>query len=136
MSQNFLSFSYIYMDGIFRPRIEIQISNRGLITNLFEALVDSGSDTNLFPARIAESLGISLEEKSFKTIYGIGATSIKAYTKKITLHLYKFNFKTNIDFSFEQRTPILGRNGFFDLFKSIKFKEGERFLDIELKDNA
>lgn len=136
MSRNFLSFSYVYMDGIFRPRIEIQIANKGLITNSFEALVDSGSDTNLFPARIAESLGINLNNKNFKTIYGIGTTSIKAYTKKVTLHLYKFHFETYVDFSYEQRTPILGRNGFFDLFKSIKFKEGERFLDIELKDDS
>lgn len=135
MSQNLLSFSYVYKDGIFRPVIEIMISNKIKVTNPFEALVDSGSDKNLFPAEIGESIGLIFDKNNFKILYGIGGVKIKAYTKKITLHVYRFSFETFVDFSYEQGTALLGRHGFFSLFKSIKFKEDERFLDIELKDD-
>lgn len=134
MSKNFLSYSYMYTEGIFRPVLEVALSDNGLISNPIRALVDSGSDKNLFPALVAESLNIKLDKLNSKTLMGIGGVRIKAYTAKINLHLYKFSFRTNIDFSYEQRIPILGRNGFFNLFKSIKFKEEEKFLDIELKD--
>lgn len=142
MPQNkIISFSYVpysikdpntgvYLGEIFRPIIAINISFGGVISHTFDALVDSGSDTNLFPARLGEYIGINFKN-NFKIVYGIGGVKVKAYTKKIKLHLLNFSFDTEADFSYEQQIPLLGRNGFFTLFKSINFKEEERFLDIE-----
>lgn len=137
MSSKIISFSYTPFEipevGVkFRPVIEIGISHKGLIIPVIEALVDSGSDKNLFPAWIGERLGVNFNERNYKFIYGIGGIEIKAFTQKVKLHLVKYTFETEVDFSYEQNIAILGRDGFFNLFKSIKFREKERFLDIEL----
>jgi hypothetical protein len=140
MPSKVISFSYTPFNipevgEKFRPVISIAISYGNTIFSGIEAMVDSGADKNLFPAWIGTRLGMNFNSSEYsKIIYGIGGAQIKAFTQKVRLHIYKFSFDTEIDFSFEQQIPLLGRDGFFSLFKSIKFKEGERFLDIELKD--
>jgi len=142
MSSRIISFSYtpFYIPEVgekFRPIINIAISHKNTISSGIKALVDSGADKNLFPAWMGEWLGINFKKHEYnKIIYGIGGAEIKAYTQKVKVHLHKFSYDTEIDFSFEQQIPLLGRDGFFNLFKSIKFKEGERFLDIEMKGDA
>lgn len=141
MPSKIIGFSYTPFDvpevgEKFRPVVNIAISHKNTIFSDIEAMVDSGADKNLFPAWIGEWLGINFKKLTYnKLIFGIGGIEIKAYTQKVKLHLHKLTFDTEIDFSFEQQIPILGRDGFFSLFKSIKFKEEERFLDIELKEN-
>ncbi|MBI2017887.1 hypothetical protein HYS92_02445 [Candidatus Daviesbacteria bacterium] len=41
------------------------------------------------------------------------------------------SYETDADFSVKQNIPILGRDGFFNLFKSIKFDEKGQFVYIE-----
>lgn len=107
MPQNkIISFSYVpyvikdpdtgaYLGEIFRPVVAISISYGRLISHTFDAIVDSGSDINLFPARLGEYIGINFKN-NFKIVYGIGGVRVKAYTKKIKLHILfivtKFNF--------------------------------------------
>ncbi len=142
MSSKTISFSYIPFNipevgEKFRPVVNIALSCKNTIFSGIDAMVDSGADKNLFPAWIGQWLGIDFKKLTYTTIvYGIGGVEIKAYSQKVKLHLNKLSFETNIDFSYEQHLPLLGRDGFFSLFKSIKFKEEERFLDIELKDDS
>lgn len=113
------------------PLIQIRISiDYGLISYPFDALIDSGSDRNLFPLYFAKFLGITFKGRP-KKIYGIGDNFIEAYTAKISIWLSKKEYKTEADFSSQQRAPLLGRDGFFNLFKSIKFNEKGQFTYIE-----
>lgn len=38
---------------------------------------------------------------------------------------------TEIDFSYEQEIPLLGRIKFFDQFKRVTFKEKEKIIEFE-----
>lgn len=97
----------------------------------FDALVDSGSDRNLFPSNIATEAGITLDKNKARKIYGIGNSFTIVYPAKINIWIGIKKYETNVDFSLEQQIPLLGRNGFFNLFKSIKFDENKKFFYIE-----
>lgn len=142
MPQKIISISYLpipllnpltnsIIGEIFRPIIPLRIAHNQKISYPLNALVDSGADRNLFPAELGESLGIEIKKGKKVSIGGIGDVEIKAYTARVSLFIYTYKFETEVDFSYQHQRPILGRNGFFNLFKSIKFKERERFLDIE-----
>lgn len=138
-----ISFSYLpqlhedYKTGelieIFRPYIPIRISyTRGPLTNYFDALVDSGADRNLLPLNFGEIVGINFKKVKPKIISGIGGVEIKAYPSSVNIWVNNIKYQTEADFSSEQKTPLLGRNGFFNLFKQITFTEKERFIHIVL----
>lgn len=114
------------------PLVPIRVSfGLGQISPSFDALVDSGSDRNLFPMILAKYLGIDFKIVKLKKIYGIGKRYIKAYPTKVNIWLGLKKYETEADFSSEQNLPLLGRNGFFNLFKSIKFDENGQFLYLE-----
>lgn len=116
---------------VYRPMISIRISkDRGQISPLFDALVDSGSDRNLFPMYFASKIGLNLSKHKPRKVYGIGGHVI-SFTARINLWIGSSRYETEADFSSGQQMPLLGRNGFFNLFKSIKFDEKEKFFYIE-----
>jgi predicted aspartyl protease len=116
---------------IFRPTVPIQISYNGSLSWPFQGLVDSGSDRNLFPAQLGELIGIRVKEGEERPIEGIGGHIVKTYTHKITLKIHNYEFKTKADFSYRHEVPLLGRDGFFNFFKRIDFKEKKRTLDFK-----
>lgn len=116
---------------IYRPMLEIRISkDHGQLSLPFDALVDSGSDRNLLPLYFGVQMGISFKKIKAKKIYGIGG-EITAYPAKINIWVGTKKYETEADFSSEQKVPILGRQGFFNHFKSIRFDEKEKFFYIE-----
>lgn len=117
---------------IYRPYVPIMFSFAHQITpRAINCLVDSGSDINLFPAEIGERIGIPIKKGKLVPVFGIGQKEITAYRHKVKLYLGTFNFLTNIDFCFDQRTPLLGRIGFFNNFKRVVFSEPEKTLELE-----
>lgn len=117
---------------IYRPMIAIRISkDHGPISLPFDALIDSGSDRNLFPLRFATSVGIQFKKIRHKQIIGIGKVIIDAYSANINIWVGTTKYQTEVDFSPQQQTPLLGRDGFFNLFKSVKFDEEGQFVYIE-----
>lgn len=119
-------------EAVYLPTIPIKVSNdQGIISYPFDALVDSGSDRNLFPSYLAIRLGIQFKKIKSKRIFGIGENYIEAYPSNVNIWLGEQKYSTTADFSPQQRIPILGRNGFFNLFKSIKFDEKGQFVYIE-----
>lgn len=139
-----ISFSYFVEDKlnpvtgqvighIMRPYIPIRLSiHHANPTNSVNALVDSGSDRNLFPKSWGDILGINFRKVKPVKILGIGKNEIIAYTAKINIWIDKRKYETEADFSPEQQTPLLGRQGFFNLFKEIIFEENKGYLHIEL----
>ncbi len=117
---------------IYRPMIAIRISkDHGQISRHFDVLVDSGSDRNLFPLQFATGAGINFKKVKPRKIYGIGKGYIEAYSAEINIWLGTKQYKTEADFSPQQLMPLLGRDGFFSLFKSVQFDEKGQFVYIE-----
>lgn len=119
-------------EAIFTPFIPIRFSvGHGSLTQLIDALVDSGADCNLFPLQLGELLGINFKKAIPKVIYGIGGSKITAYTAQVNVWVNNTKYQTVADFSKSQQVLLLGRKGFFDLFKKVTFNEHEKFLYIE-----
>lgn len=117
---------------VYRPKIFIRFSYmHGNPTNLIEALIDSGADRSLLPVGIAEILKINLKKAKKVRIYGIGGSEIVAYPSKVNIWVDNKKYETEADFSLQQQTPLLGRKGFFDLFKKISFDEMKKLVEIE-----
>ncbi len=119
---------------VLRPRIPLMLSmNHKMFLHKIEALFDTGSDRNLFPAIIAANLGIDVKKGINKKIGGIGVSKpIDAYTHTVKLFVGGINFVTEIDFSFDQNMPILGREGFMDKFPLIEVNEQKKFVKLYL----
>ena len=111
---------------IFRPTVPIKIGFGKKVSFAFQALVDSGSDRNLFPASIGEITGLNIRKGVKLEIMGIGRVKIISFTHKVTLYIVE------IDFSYDQEVPLLGRNGFFSMFKRIDFKEKKKVISFKV----
>lgn len=143
MAKNSISFSYErypktdpksgkIIGEKFYPIVIIKLNYGHKLSRPFRALVDSGSDRNLFPAHIGESIGISFKKIKPVTIKGIGKGEIKAYTKKVKLYIDTNKYDTEVDFSYDQQMPLLGREGFFDLFECVSFNHKTKFFEIKI----
>lgn len=120
------------MFEIFRPTVPIIVSYKSIPSWEIQALVDSGSDRNLFPAKLGEFINIDIKSGDKKPIQGIGDSNIIAYTHKIKMHIAGYNFETEADFSYEQQSLLLGRDGFFKFFRKIEFKEKEKYVEFRI----
>jgi hypothetical protein len=105
----------------------------------YEALVDSGSDRNIFPAEIADLLGIDLtsEPTSVRYVGGVVAGERRpVYFHPIEIEVGGLGgpaFMTTAGFMSEFSKGgygLLGRKGFFDEFNFVKFKDAEHVLEI------
>ncbi|OGD84430.1 hypothetical protein A3B51_03465 [Candidatus Curtissbacteria bacterium RIFCSPLOWO2_01_FULL_41_18] len=117
---------------ILRPIIPVSLSFQQSSIR-YEALIDSGSDFNIFPTEIAQKLNINL--KSRKRIYfsGIEDSSIEGHIANIFLGLGNNNLKTNVVFTdLPSVSGILGQNGFFDLF-IVKFDLVREEIEIKTR---
>lgn len=94
-------------------------------------LIDSGADFNLFPADIADSLGITVRKGEKFEHMGIGNVGITAYSHKVKLFLDGYNFTTEAHFSYDHKIPLLGRIGFFKYFKTVTFNENDKKLQLK-----
>ncbi len=120
------------MVEVFRPTVPIVVSSKGILSWEIQALVDSGSDRNLFPAKLGEIIGINIKGGDTRPIQGIGNSKINSYTHKIMIHIAGHSFETEADFSYDQQSLLLGREGFFKFFKKIEFKEKEKSVEFRI----
>ena len=119
-------------EEVFTPFVPIMVStDHGNPTQLIDALVDSGSDRNLFPLQLGKLLGINFKKIKPKIIYGIGNIKVEAFTSEVNIWLDNKKYPSEADFSFEQQVLLLGRYGFFNLFKSLAFNERVKYLYID-----
>ena len=108
--------------GVFLPIIPVRLNhNHQLFPNPINALLDSGSERNLFPAFFAERLNINVKKGQIQPTRGIGTIIVTAYTHNIKICVRSICFDTQIDFSYEIDYPLLGRDGFFNKFKRVTF---------------
>jgi hypothetical protein len=122
----------ILLGTIYRPLIPIQIGSNAKQSLLFEALVDSGADKSLFPLDIGTQIGIDFSKIKPQKAIGIGGKIVITFSAPIDLKIKNQTFKTQADFSGEIDYPLLGREGFFDLFSKIEFQNKKKKLIFEL----
>jgi len=127
-----------------RPVIEVVLRNLRDATApvvAYEALVDSGSDRNIFPAELADVLGIELS--AAKTVRYVGGV-VAGERRPVYFHPVEITvggpggpaFWTVVGFMPQFSKAgygLLGRNGFFDVFTFVKFKDAEHALEIGRK---
>lgn len=119
-----------------KPYIVVYISNltgTKLNTLPVQCLIDSGADINLFPAEWGETIGINIKSGEFLPIRGIGNHVIDTWRHEICIHVGQktdFTFMTHANFSYDQRPPLLGMDGFFNLFDSVTFDEVNRCVRV------
>jgi len=116
---------------ILRPMIPVIILHNKQYV-MYEALLDSGSDYNIFPSEIADILGLSLSKGKRKTISGIGKGTIKGYEHEVTFRIGDKTIITKAIFSTgfpSHAFGALGNDGFFSHFR-ILFNYNDRTIEI------
>ncbi len=116
-----------------RPEVPLIISYGHKLSRTFYALVDSGADKNLFPAALGELIGLNVRKGKTVEIGGIGGVRLTAHTHKVKLYIGSFSAEASVDFSYYHQKPLLGRNGFFDLFEKVSFIDQQLELVIRSK---
>ena len=100
----------------------------------FDCIVDSGADYCVFPAHLGELIGLNVELGERLPMYGIGGReTLYFHHIKIIMIIENqaLEFKCFAGFSKKMNLKgfgLLGRQGFFNLFKKIEFLENQREL--------
>lgn len=130
-----MRFPYLLRGRHTYPIVPITLSYQGRSLRT-EGLLDSGANISLFPAEIADYLGLSLETGSPTYLSGIGGR-ILGYQHEVTLAVDATIFQASIVFSAEfiSSLNILGRDNFFEQFR-ITFNERLKFVEIETEDST
>jgi hypothetical protein len=116
---------------ILQPKIPIFLKINGTL-HIFkiEPHVDSGATRNLFPADPLDSLGIPLENNRMRVHIGIGEHQLVSYTHEVEILIANYSFITEIDFSMDQRAPLLGVESFFRFFDHVTFNMEQSQLEL------
>lgn len=121
-----------YGHGVLRPVIPIVIKYKGKEV-IYEALVDSGADGNIFPAQIADVLDIDVKSGEKKEIWGVTGVGEDYYVHSVELIVGGWSYDVKVGFLpniARLGYGILGQRGFFDIFVvKFDFLKGE----IELR---
>lgn len=118
------------------PFIPVRISYGHKLSFPFHALVDSGAARNLLPAALGEQAGINIKKGKQVKLLGIGEVEVTGFTHKVKIYVGLNVFETEVDFSFEQKIPLLGREGFLNLFQKVVFDENFHQVQLILKNKS
>ena len=133
-----MKYKYLTVSGatdihgrfIKRPIVEIEVSHGSLRRN-FLALLDSGADTIIFPAAIAEAFGIDRAACKPHTTIGISMQPVNGFIAPITIHVKHQPEPFDADAVFiDTDVPVLlGWDTFFDNCR-IKFQQDHHAFEI------
>lgn len=129
----------LYVPAFYWREVFLVSSKNHRVGRSIQRVVDSGADFNLFPAKYAQVyFGFSeadVRKGKPLSVGGISKDNIYGYKHMVNLHGVGFSFgEVPVYFSFDfSYLPLLGREGFFDRFFSIKFCEMEKVLVINTK---
>jgi len=119
---------------ISRPVLSVTLIKNGKeITT--QALIDSGSDYNIFNAEIGDVLGLNIKEGKKLYFWGTSEKKQLAYYHNIIIKIGGWEYECYCGFSYDiGHLPygLLGQNDFFKKFKVIFDYSKERF---EIKEN-
>ena len=114
-----------------RPRIRIRLLYGSRFVELL-ALVDSGADDCIFPAEVAQDLGIPLDDERTMKYRGVGSGHITAYFADIVIDVGGTRFPLYAGFSDAPSVvPLLGQAGFFDRFE-VRFNRPKEIVELKV----
>lgn len=96
------------------------------------AIIDSGAAANLFPVKIAETIGIKpVVNEQGELFTGIASQEVIGYPHHVGLDLGGHRFETFIYFSpqVDEQTLLLGMRGFFSLF-AVKIDTSRERIEL------
>lgn len=128
----FLDLKVKKLKTIYRPYTLVKLGNNNKWSkNFIKALLDSGSDYNVFPSSFANEIGIDYKKGEYQKIIGVGGLSVDSYIHFVKIKIEDKEFETVAQFGAHIQTPLLGREGFFNYFDYVKFNTKRRFLEIK-----
>lgn len=109
-------------DFCYRPYIFVELMYKKRRSSYpLRALVDSGSDHNIFPSEFAREIGLDYKnEIKYKTTT-VNEYAFTVYGNRVKLVIRDTELETIIYFGDNVKIPILGRNGFFNYYKKVSF---------------
>jgi len=121
---------------ILRPMLSVWLSHGDKKIHTL-ALLDSGADDCLFPALLGREIGLNVEEGKKQFFSGVGSAGNVSYFHKVKiafkLNEHPFEFECHAGFSTAMdlvKFGLLGRYGFFDLFKRVSFDSENLLVEI------
>ena len=120
-----------YGPGILRPVIPIRIRFQNRSVG-YEVLVDSGADSCIFDAQIADILGIELAAGDRRMVAGITGVQRPYFTHPVTIGVGERAFEIVAGF-LPDMPPlgygVVGQHGFFDHF-IVRFDLGREEIEL------
>ena len=119
-----------------RPFIPIKIRNPNTGSSVeCYALVDSGSDCNLFAPILGDIIGIDVERGRERPVGGVAAGERRSYFgHDLEVMVGGWIFPTKVGFMRELASNtgegVVGQTGFFDQFKFVKFDKRKGTLEL------
>ncbi len=125
-----MKFNYQFFEGEHLPIIPISIKRKEEWID-FDAYIDTGASTCLFPADVAEILNIPLEKGEVKKVILGDGNTITVYIHSLLISLAGKEFVAPIGFSkgLGINFAIIGRKGIFEQFV-ISFNEKEKWIEF------
>ncbi len=125
-----MKFSYQFFEGEHLPIITISIKRKEEWID-FDAYIDTGASTCLFPADVAEILNITLERGEVKKVILGDGNTITVYIHNLSISLAGKEFIAPIGFSkgLGINFAIIGRKGIFEQFM-ITFNEKDKWIEF------
>ena len=111
------------------PLLKTFLSYNKKLSLIFPSIVDSGADYCIFPANIAEDVGLDIEKGKKLPMHGIGGEDLIYFHKvKVSVDIEDATWQFDCPVGFSRGMSLkgvgyLGRSGFFDLFKMVSFME-------------
>jgi len=117
-----MRFPTMARGGLRRPIIPLIVEAPSGVRLLTDALVDTGADTTILPARVAAQLGIDLPAPPKVPVFSASGHSIKYALLDVVLELRSFpdvyRWRTRVGFSSQLMIgSALGTRGFFEFFQ-------------------
>lgn len=122
-----------YSPQALRPVIPIEVIYADIIVP-YEVLVDSGADSNIFDAQIAQILGIDILFGKRAEVAGVTGVEEPIYIHNLDLSIGGYLFK-NVEVGFLKSMGrlgygVVGQKGFFDLFV-VKFDLKKEIVELK-----
>ncbi len=99
-------------------------------------LIDSGADISLLPASIAELIGLQLDMKNQREVYGLGEGGVPYVLSPVTLRIRDVETSVRVAWALAEDVPfVLGRLDVFRRF-AIEFREFENRVVLTERQEA
>jgi predicted aspartyl protease len=110
-------------------------------TETIQALVDTGSDETVFPASLADTIGVRLDHSSAGKAAAVGGHAVELVPGSVILQIARsgqeFRWETKVSFlatqNLEEEVALLGYAGFLEFFRATFDSEKH---ELELTPNS